>query len=136
MTPRKKRLQKPKTYEQLRTVWYKKLAKAGFEDVEYDETRIKDGSSKFRRSVAILNWESKNEYYYLAAQFLNDYKFESHLERIVWEYHSNGLSKMDIVNTINKTKTVHMYRTKVYRILKRLIEEMKRMYLIGYKPNE
>lgn len=126
--------QKPKTYPELREVWYKKLKDSGFEDIEADKHNTAGGmgwSNKFKTAETARNWESKREYYSMAGRFLHEYKFKNERERIIWEYWANGLSVRNIAKTLTKVSLV-MTRDKVWRTLKPLIEKMKSMYLVGH----
>jgi hypothetical protein len=133
MAKKKKPQTKPKTYQELKTYWYKKLAKSGFEDIENDKQQLKQSSSKFSEAVVVRTWSAKSEYYSMAGQFLHSYKFKTPLERIVWEYHANGISIRDIADTLNKVKRQKLKKDKIFAILKRLIKEMKSIYLVSTK---
>lgn len=127
--------QKPKTYTQLRSFWYKKLSKSGFYDIEGDPHNTPTGlgwSNKFKTPETVRSWEAKREYYSMCGRFLHSHKFKSEKERVIWEYWSNGLSVRNIAKVLSKVN-VTVTRDKVWRTLKPLIEEMKSMYLIGYK---
>lgn len=127
------RRKKPKaTYEELKSVWYKKLESKGFKDIEKNELQLKSYSTEFARPPTVRNWHAKSEYYSMAGQFLHNYKFESRLERIIWEYHINGIGSRSIARVLNKAKVSNIYGTKVFQIIQRLVREMKKMYLPGY----
>lgn len=117
--------------KELQAIWKKKLKDSKFIDLEGDDeygllrtTTTSGGVIDKRRST----WEIQQEYFKLATYFLNDYKFKSHIERIIWEYHSNGISTRDIANTLNKVRKKRILRMTVWRTVKRLAEEMKKMY--------
>ena len=120
-------------YEKLRAIWYKKLEKEGFVDIETDENNLKSWSAKFASKRSQDLWQAKEAYYYMATNFLNDYKFESSFEKIVWEYHTNAISIRDIVKLLRKkTKVTPINRTFIWSIVNRLETTMKKMYLSGY----
>lgn len=54
------------------------------------------------------SWEAKQEYYIMAEHFLNEYKFKSNFERIIWEYHTNGMSARNILKTLKKAKVTDL----------------------------
>ncbi len=112
-------------FNKLKANWYSKLARSGFEDIEQDEEYLKRGVSTIdpRR----VTWESQAQYYQMTTDFLNDYEFNSNLERIIWEYHSNGISGRDIAITLTKAKQP-INRMTVWRVIKRLESEMKKIY--------
>lgn len=127
---------KPKDYNSLKKEWYEKLADSGFKDIEQDEFKFKHVShaSYFGREIVKRNYHAKSEYYSMAGQFLNSYKFESELEKVIWEYHANGISLRNIAKLL-KTVEIDMNKDSVHGVLKKLVAEMKKRYL--YKgPNE
>jgi hypothetical protein len=132
MTPPRKKSE----YEELRAIWYEKLKEEGFKDIESDEHRLKVwSSSKFSKEPVEL-WQAKEAYYSMAAKFLVDHKFEDKLERIVWEYYSNGMSVRDIATTLNKVGITQMKRTSIWEIISRLEDIMKTYYLVGYSDSK
>lgn len=119
-------------YEKQRDIWYKKLDKSGFKDIEQDENHLKRPStalitvSSYRNKESI---EAKIRYYSLAEHFLNEYKFENNIERMIWEYHSNGLSARDITKILKSLKK-KANRDSVWRVIKRLRTIMYGLYNI------
>lgn len=128
MKKTKKKPSKPQSYEKLKEVWYKKLEKSGFEDIEKDEYNLKQHSSRFAEPVVVRNWHAKSEYYSMAGQFLNNYKFASNLEKVIWEYHSNGISMRNIAKLLKRVKIIKPNKDNINEIISRLIAEMKKMY--------
>lgn len=127
---------KSKTYEQFRDEWYKKLAKEGFTDIENDEDHLKFYTSRFAADFTQETWAAKTAYYQMAENFLNDYKFETHLERAIWEYHTNALSYRDIAKILKKLRLVkRMNRTTIYQIIKRLKVKMFDMYMVKHRES-
>lgn len=124
---------KPKSnndYKKLKEIWYKKLAKSGFEDIELDENTLKKGtrSSEFARPRSVKSWRSKEAYYYMATHFLHEHTFTSSLERAIWEYHSNGISGRDIARLLTSVRSKKINRMTVWRIVKKLNVIMKATY--------
>lgn len=109
-------------YKKERAKWYAKLKKSGFEDIEANENSLKSWSSKFVRAdkTSMTSWQAKQEYYYQTTHFLNSYKFESNLEKAIWEYHSNGISVREIAALLNKTKVIKTNRQSIWLIIKKL----------------
>lgn len=118
-------------FHTLKDVWYRKLERSGFEDIERDEYKLKRSSKDFCLPVVNRDWEAKNEYYSMTGRFLNEYKFKNNLEKVIWEYHSNAISMRDIAQTLNKTRVKKFNKDSVHSILKPLIKQMKKMYLVG-----
>lgn len=126
---------KPRTeYEKLRAFWYKVLKDDGFEDIEQDEDNLKEWSTRAVRKNEYANtldsWADKLEYYDLATRFLNEYRFESELERAIWAYHTEGISYRSIARLLRKAKVAKLNKDSVWRIVAELKLTMKTMYLI------
>lgn len=121
-------------YEKLKAVWYKKLKDEGFQDIETDEDNLKTWSSRFSSKKARELWRAKEAYYYMATNFLNDYSFDSNLEKVIWEYHSNAMSVRNIAKLLNKsTYSKKLSKEAVWLIVRKLEASMKRMYLPSYE---
>lgn len=118
----------PSDYDKLRAVWYKKLKDDGFEDIESDDHNLKVWSSKFARKKTLVSWQAKAAYYYMAENFLRDYKFVSNREKVIWEYHANALSIREITRLLKKVR-IKTSRMAVWRIVIRLEKIMKKMYM-------
>jgi hypothetical protein len=127
--PTKRR--KPKTYKELKTLWYAKLKADGFEDIERSEDMLKVWSTTFTMAVpnssTPIQLAAKEAYYRFATHFLNDYQFETLRDKIVWEYHSNGMSMRNIVETLKKVK-IKTNRDNICDTVNRLARIMKSMY--------
>lgn len=140
MKQQKKPQKQPVTndYQSLKTVWYAKLKKSGFKDAEKNEHRLKQWSSKFKAPNIRNSWDSKHEYYSMARQFLNNYKFESNLEKAIWEYHVEGISYRNIAKLLKKVKTsITPNKDNINTIVNLLEIEMKIMLMPGFiPPNE
>lgn len=120
-------------YDKLRAVWYKKLEKEGFQDIETDEHNLKSWSAKFASRKSQELWQAKEAYYYMATNFLNEYAFDSALEKTIWEYHTEAISIRDIVKLLRKkTKVMIINRSSIWTTINRLETTMKKMYLSGY----
>lgn len=131
------RVKKPKAqdYKTLKEVWYKKLVRSGFNDIEQDEYNFKGvaHSSYFIRPQSLESWQSKEEYYRMARNFLNDYSFSSRAEIIIWEYHSEGILVPDILNLLKRVRIKRFNRDDVHKIIRNLRTEMKKMYNLGHR---
>lgn len=126
-----KKTKSPKQeFQELQDKWYGKLEKSGFQDIESDENHLKFYSSQFAAQFRDGAWQAKAAYYQMASNFLEEYKFDTKRDRIIWEYHSNALSYRDIAKILNKLKTTRTAsRTSVYNVLKRLRIKMFDMYM-------
>ncbi len=127
--------QKNKSYQEVRDTWYRKLEKSGFQDIETNEFNLKNDSNIFTKKKTKYHnggGDAKYEYFYMARQFLNDYKFKNKREEIIWAYWSEGMSVEDIAETLQKTKIFpkKFTRNMVWYTLKPLKEKMLEMYLV------
>jgi hypothetical protein len=122
-------------YEKLKEKWYAKLKKEGFEDIESDENNLKVYAStlfnKHKSAIQNGGWQAKASYYSMAERFLNEYVFDTNLDKVIWEYHTNAISVRNIVHLLKKVK-VAMKKDTVWNTVKRLEIEMKKAYLEGY----
>lgn len=110
-------------FKSLRTKWYKKLKDKGFEDIEQDDVRLKQWSDTyFKRNGASQSnntiVKAKLAYYSSCRQFLEEYKFKNKIEKQMFAMHSEGIG-IRVIAVELKT-----YRTKVHKILQRLVKEM------------
>lgn len=116
-------------FKKLNKKWQKKLKDSGFNDLEEMGTngtiRLKSwANSIFARSKHhnSTQREATTEYYRLAGLFLHDYEFEDEEDKLIWELHSQGLSR----HSIEKRCGVSTERNRA--IVKRLVVEMKKLY--------
>lgn len=132
-------------YNKLKKKWYAKLKKEGFQDIEQDEYNLKRWSNEFTRPNHNVDnkkydarpkkvrqksdtFEWKRDYYYYAEHFLNNYKFKSERERVIWSYHVNGISMRGIVDLLRKIK-IKVSKSTICNIVKKLKKTMKETYL-------
>ncbi len=116
-----------KQFNNLKSLWYKKLADSGFTDIENSEGLLNTWASEPRSYNTVLSSESKQEYYRLAGHFLHDYKFANTTDKIIWQYHSDGISHRDIVILL-KNHQVITERNKVLSSIQRLRTAMTKLY--------
>lgn len=117
--------------QRLQETWYKKLKNEGFNDIEYADGSIAVGVPRS------LGWKdadlrvSTQEYYYMAYHFLNEYKFECERDRIIWEYHSNGISSRNIAKLLKQARLRKKGRSRdrIWVKIKELEAIMKGLYL-------
>lgn len=101
---------KDKEFKALQTKWYEKLKKKGFEDIETDEDNLKVWHSFFftdRRENRYTkgSWDSKEEYYRLAGQFLHEHEFIDATDRFIWEHHAAGKNNREILDLLKSRRT-------------------------------
>jgi hypothetical protein len=128
---------KKKELQELKNLWYKKLENEGFKDIEAKDGRLKTWSysvSRIAYKYKDLIRDSKTQYYQLAEHFLNEYKFKSNFERIVWEYHSTGLGYQNIVDILQKLdlkKYERLTKMRVRYLINNLKKKMFSLYGIN-----
>lgn len=115
-------------FKEIQKHWYQKLAEAGFKDIESPTTKWLPGtfwhSSHFRTQYTPDAFEAKEEYYRLASQFLFSYKFKTFREKVIWKFHSEGISVREIAARLQRNSQ-KINKDKVNQIILHLIEEMK-----------
>lgn len=116
-------------YEKLRKIWYKKLERSGFNDIELNDNDLKEPSSIFRlsRNPQVV-WKAKVAYYHMATRFLNDYEFKSKQDKIIWEYHTEGLACRNIAKLLTKALRKKINHVVVWRTVSKHRVIMKTMY--------
>lgn len=87
---------KSREFKALKALWYKKLAKTGFEDIEMDEYRLERYHSFDFPGQQPLSFEMRQRYFELANQLLHAHKFKSPKERNIWKLHASGWTVRDI----------------------------------------
>lgn len=120
-------MSKKSEFKELQSIWYAKLSRSGFTDIESDEFNVKRWSYNIKQDS--ITHKAKEEYYQLAERFLNEFKFKNRREKIIWEYHSNGISVRDIADLLTRLISPPNKST-VGAVVKRLKEIMKDMYLV------
>jgi hypothetical protein len=122
-------MKKKTELERVQSVWYKKLKDSGFNDIEQDNQSINRSISKaFLKKDPVIR-EVVQEYYCMAYHFLNEYEFDTELDKVMWEYHTNGLSARNIAKLLNATKVTKTSKTAVWKTVKKLEDIMKGLYL-------
>lgn len=94
------------SFKALEAEWKAKLASSGFEDIESDESTLKQyASSDFAKRPEYD--QSKEEYYRLAGHFLHEYHFRDsrgstwQWKKQVWELHAEGKSIREIIKLLD-----------------------------------
>jgi len=118
---------KQQSLKELQESWYKKLKKDGFEDIEQDEDNLKVWSSVFFLRNSPEQIQAKQAYYQMASNFLEDYKFKTRREEIIWTYHSEGISYRDISKLLKKVR-IKLSHTAVQNVVHKLQAAMYLMY--------
>lgn len=104
----------------LTKVWYKKLKKSGFEDIEQADGKLKEWHS-FKFAVAGQNAVqiyAKTKFYDSAREMLTKHTFETTQDRKIWALYSEGESARGIA------KKLKLGRVRVNNAVNRLIKVM------------
>lgn len=119
-------------FKKLNAKWNKRLAKAGFDDLEPVEGRLRkrtDDFTRYHKKTGELDY-AKEEYFRRAGQFLYEYKFPDRVSKRIWELHARGVPVRGIAARLRNTK--HPYdKTKVHLIVQHIAAEMKKKYWNG-----
>lgn len=126
----------PTDYKKLKAIWYKKLQKQGFKDIENESGYLKTWSSYFGEKRVNDRRELREPYYDMATIFLNEYEFKTNLDKIIWGHHARGEDIRSIAIIVTKARHKKISFQNVFVIVKRLAVEMKKMYLPSYQDNE
>lgn len=122
-------MSKKSEFQRVQDYWYAKLKDEGFDDIEYQGGSIKSAAPRSIGSMDPILREATQEYYYMAHHFLNSYKFESEMERVLWDYHTNGISVRNIARLLKEAGQPKMKKSTVWNILRELETKMKALYL-------
>lgn len=80
-------------YKKLRSIWYRKLRKKGFKDIEHamsQHTGSTSSSWYFEAHYSPQQLEEQARYYQLAGQLLHEHPFVSKTEKDIWAMHASG----------------------------------------------
>jgi hypothetical protein len=123
-------MSKPKdNFSKLKAEWYKKLKLQGFNDIEYEDGSIACSVPTGYRNKVVYQQEIVRDYYYMCYHFLHEHQFETQLHKIIWEYHTDGMSIRNIAETLKKAKIKVLNKSQIDRIVRKLVKIMKSRYL-------
>lgn len=119
---------KTKEFLALKAKWEKKLEKEGLADLDNDEGQLKGitHAERFKATYNPSNAQAKHEYYRAAGFFLYEHKFETTLERKIWELHIEGIGIREIVKILKKQGLKSIYKSRVHSLLQPLVEKCVR----------
>lgn len=106
-------------FKALQKQWYARLKEEDFQDAENAKGHLRKESSHFTKKEIVAKFESTRTYFYNTTQFLNYHEFANEYEKVVWDYHSNGMSSREIATTLRKAGLKSNY-DKVQHIIRRL----------------
>lgn len=82
----------------LRKEWYSYLTKTGFEDIEKG-LRLVAPTEELSMRIDFANmatFNAKRDYYQWAQECLTTCSFDSMVDRLIWQYHSEGFVRREI----------------------------------------
>lgn len=120
---------KPTDLKSQTTIWYKKLKDSGFVDIEHKSGMVKAGVPNSAHYHDATLRELTLDYYRMAQHFLNNNKFETEQDRVIWTYRTEGLSIREIVKVLNKATRKKTNRIRIWKTVQKLEQEMKDYYL-------
>lgn len=82
----------------LRQEWYQTLTEEGFFDIEkQDRLRTTNASHEIRKDLqTTMQFDARCSYYQWARNKLNEGRFDSTKDRLIWQYHSEGVSRREM----------------------------------------
>ena len=85
-------------FRRLQLDWYGRLARAGFEDIEYGRENglLKVANRENRGGVHPLEYESTLAYFSQAGEFLAWHVWDDDIHRSAWAMHADGASLREI----------------------------------------
>lgn len=120
---------KPKTYEELRKIWYAKLEKSGFQDAEDDYGHLKVYHSYKFMDKSFDHTPEQMElvqaYYSQAGQLLEEFKWKDRTHRKVWELHTQGKTLLEISAALPKARCRPLKKSQIDRIVKQYQQYIK-----------
>lgn len=124
---------KTKDFKNLSGKWKQKLAESGFNDIENEQGSLNTWSthSHKKKLVSLERFENKELYYRWAGFFLHEYNFKSEIEKMIWDFHSSGISVRNIVIELKKRgieKSGYRSFVSIQKTISRLATIMKKTY--------
>lgn len=118
---------KSKSFKKLQSIWYRKLKRSGFNDIEQDEIYLKQYAGIREPNIDEnsgipannIGNTRKYNYYRNCREHLGNHEFKTKWDRRVFEMHSEGVGIREIAK---KLKT---YRRRVHEAIQRMVKEMK-----------
>lgn len=115
---------KPVDLKALQKLWYEKLKLTGFVDIE-DTSSPREylktwHSSYFIHRHTPESFQSTQDYYRRASQFLYEYPYFKRMEKKVWALHTDGISMREIAERLDLLLSDGKGSKSVYTIIHKL----------------
>lgn len=123
-----------KEFKKLQQLWYKKLEKNGFDDIEskvlsnktlipYLRSTPEHEVNRSTNKSKVYLIAQKQDYFRAVGHFLYDHKFTNEVERLIWEYHSDGKSLRE-TSSLLKNHRIKIAYTQVKEIIQKIRKQM------------
>ena len=117
------------TFKELEQHWYDLLKQNGFDDLE-DTSRsgrpLKSWHDhKFKHVLPSVS-QLADDYYRAAEHLLLTYQFKSERDRLIWFYHSQGISKRKIARLLTISNHGAIGSDAVYKIIRKIADTIKK----------
>ena len=109
----------------IQKVWYEKLKKEGFEDLEsFDQKGEPKEILKTTVKPLPHGWENAEQYYTYCRRYLHTGTFKSQTEREVWEMFSEGSSQREISRKLDLKRNTVLVTIEIHKeLMRRTIEQ-------------
>lgn len=111
----------------LRKVWYRKLARMGFDDLEAPFKKkygAYDILKQYAPKKSQLQIENIQMYYDTTQWFLRNYEWEEFWDKRIWQYHSQGLK----IPEIERKTRGRFSRKQIHNLIVKFREQMWKLY--------
>lgn len=129
-----KKLNPKEELKKQQKIWYSKLKKEGFNDIEQTDGNLRVWSASALSGYSQAEIDAKIIYYRMANHFLNEHQFETILDKVIWEYHAAGVGVRRIAEELSRVKISRQGRQTIYRAVKRLQKQMYALYKVKDAP--
>lgn len=93
-----------KAFKRLKDIWYEKLEKSGFTDIENEDGTLKVEIDPRTLASSMKDKNAKEGYIELATQFLRTHQFSTVLEKRIWDLHcTHGIGAIRIARELKIT---------------------------------
>lgn len=113
------RKKKPKDLKSVKSIWYKKLKKSGFYDIEENEHKLKRYDADYFLHLGVDKATETSQYYSNCEEFLRKHLFFSKSDRYIWRLHCTGMTEVQIA------KQIGVHESTISRVLSRLRKIME-----------
>jgi len=117
------------TYNQLRELWYAKLKKAGFQDIEDDKGYLlKYHSYKFADKSfdhTPEQMEIVQAYYSQAGELLEVFAWKDKTHKRIWELHTEGKTLKEISTALKTGRFRKLAKSQIDRVIKQYQQYIK-----------